>query len=245
MTSILALETSSTWCSVALSSGSKLIWRHEHTGPQSSQRILPMVQEVLAESGQPLSACDAIAFGAGPGAFTGLRTACGVAQGLAFGADLPVIAVNSLEICAEQVRSTLPTDASVLIVLDARMDEIYWAEYAWDALGEDWLALGPTRVDPPESIFVQRQYYAVAGNALLVFADRLQPLAAGAQMQMADVLPHAQYLAAIAQRRLVAGQMLAPHLASPLYIRDKVAQTTAERMQQAQMKTGLAAEGLA
>lgn len=237
MTLILALETSTEWCSVALAQrqedGVRLITRTEQTGPRSSDRILPMVDAVLAEAGVRLAACDAIAFGAGPGSFTGLRTACGVAQGLAVGIDRPIIAVNSLEACAEQIGADLPDGMPVVVALDARMNECYWATFQRE--GTDWAALTPTRVSPPEAVEAPDRAFWLVGNALTVFGEQLV-LATQAQRCLPAVLPDASGVATIALRMFAAGRAQPAELAAPLYVRDKVALTVAERQAVAQAK---------
>ena len=159
-TVLLALDTSTEYCSVALldadtPSGKppavapRVLARHEKTGAVSSARVLPAVKELFDEAGLTLRDCNAIAFGAGPGSFTGLRTAAGVAQGLAFGLALPVVPVSTLLTCAESARMRDPLATRVLAVLDARMDEVYWADYAWCAQMAEWQAVsGPALGDP-------------------------------------------------------------------------------------------------
>jgi tRNA threonylcarbamoyladenosine biosynthesis protein TsaB len=136
---ILAIETSSELASCALfNSGAtpSAVFSRETAGVRThSQSVLPMVQELLREAGVKLADCDAIAFGAGPGSFTGVRTACGVAQGLAFGAGLPVLPMVTLETLAEACRAR-SSATEVLAVLDARMGEVYWAQYRFDAARE-------------------------------------------------------------------------------------------------------------
>src|SRR5450759_3407814 len=130
MSIIIAIETSTELASAALLHGDQVLTR-EVSGVQThSQTILPMVQSLLAQAGISLAQCDAIAFGAGPGSFTGVRTACGIAQGLAFGLDLPVLPIVTLLAMAQACReSGLASD--VLCVLDARMGEVYWAQYRY------------------------------------------------------------------------------------------------------------------
>ncbi len=236
MSWILAVETSTEWCSVALgrptADGAVESWsRHEHTGARSSARVLPAAGELLAEAGIALADCSAIAFGAGPGSFTGLRTACGVAQGLAFGAGLPVIPVNTLMVCAESARGAtpaLPSDGSVLVALDARMDEAYSAAFRWDAAAQEWAAATPMQVGPPETVALPPGEFWVAGNAATVFGERLAGLARAARV-LPEAMPHAQPMVAIALRALARGEAIDAALAMPIYLRDKVAQTTEER----------------
>ncbi|MDR5854305.1 tRNA (adenosine(37)-N6)-threonylcarbamoyltransferase complex dimerization subunit type 1 TsaB [Caballeronia sp. LZ062] len=247
-TVLLALDTSTEFCSVALllddsaprpssaaapayASGDTSVWfRHEATGAVSSTRLLPAVRELLGEAGLALADCNAIAFGAGPGSFTGLRTATGVAQGLAFGLNVPVVPVSTLLACAEAARlndASLP--ARVLVALDARMDEVYWAEYEHDpALGGDWRELHAASLDAPAALPLPSAPFALAGNAAAAFGDRLPALAAATRVDR-DALPHALPVALLGLRALRAGRALAPELAAPDYVRNKVAQTTAER----------------
>ncbi len=251
MSWILAVETSTEWCSVALgriADGGALecLVRHEHTGPRSSSRVLPAAGELLAEAGIALSDCAAIAFGAGPGSFTGLRTACGVAQGLAFGADLPVIPVNSLMACAERVRlggkgmPALPPDVSVLVALDARMDEAYAGAFRWDGAAQAWQAATDMQVCPPEAVSLPTGPFWLAGSAAAVFGERLKATAL-ALHSVPEALPAAPALVSIALRALARNETVAPSDAMPIYLRDKVAQTIAERQAVAAQRAALAA----
>ena len=246
-TILLALDTSTEFCSVALllddpasqqssrsaphyESGDTRVWfRHEATGAVSSTRLLPAVRELLDEAGLALADCSAIAFGAGPGSFTGLRTATGVAQGLAFGLNVPVVPVSTLLACAEAARladASLPP--RVLAALDARMDEVYWADYAFDADTADWRVVHPASLDAPAALPLPDAPFALAGNAAAAFGDRLPALAAAAHVDR-NALPHALPVALLGLRALRAGRAVAPELAAPDYVRNKVAQTTAER----------------
>lgn len=207
------------------------------TGAVSSSWLLPAVDTVLDAAGLTLRECGALAFGAGPGSFTGLRTATGVAQGLAFGADLRVLPVNTLMACAEAARhaGVLGTGEGaierVFVAIDARMSECYSAAFESDAQG-DWHALAPNRVGPPEAAVAPwtdtASPYAVVGNALDVFGVRLAA-AAGAARTAAQVRSGAAALAAIGWRAWHAGRGMAPAAALPDYVRDKVALTTRER----------------
>ncbi|QOK96923.1 tRNA (adenosine(37)-N6)-threonylcarbamoyltransferase complex dimerization subunit type 1 TsaB [Ralstonia pseudosolanacearum] len=239
---ILAFDTSTEFCSVALGDGTRTLFRHEHTGARSSSRVLPAAGELLAEAGIALSDCAAIAFGAGPGSFTGLRTACGVAQGLAFGAGLPVVPVNSLMACAEQTRVALPAGTAVTVALDARMDECYWASFvpvAEDAAG--WHALSAVQVSAPQAVAPPQQPYWLAGNAAVVFGDRLAA-ATGAAAVLPDVAPHAREIVTLGLRLLAAGHTVRPEEAAPLYVRDKVALTIEERQAVQQAKAAAGAQ---
>ena len=260
MSWILAVETSTEWCSVALghaspTGGLRCLARHEQTGPRSSGRVLPAAGELLAEAGIRLADCAAIAFGAGPGSFTGLRTACGIAQGLAFGADLPVVPINTLMACAERVRGVpgaalegdatdqpLPAGVPVLVALDARMDEVYTGLFEWDAVRGEWQEAGPMRVAAPEAVQAPAAPFWLAGNGAAVYGERLHA-AAQAARTIAGAMPHAAAVVALAQRALARGETVAAADAAPLYLRDKVAQTVAERQAAAAGRASLAATG--
>ncbi|SIT65371.1 tRNA threonylcarbamoyladenosine biosynthesis protein TsaB [Burkholderia sp. b14] len=231
---LLALDTSTEFCSVAVfhlppAAGSpRVISRHEHTGPVSSARVLPAVREVLEEATLTLTDCAAVAFGAGPGSFTGLRTAAGVAQGLAFGLGVPVVPVGTLLVCAERARASDPDAGRVLVALDARMGEVYWADFAWDDTLADWRVCHPAALAAPDRVPAPDEPFTLAGNASSVFGDAL---CAATRARVIDpcAMPHAHALALAGWRALMAGRALPAHLATPEYVRDKVAQTTDER----------------
>jgi tRNA threonylcarbamoyladenosine biosynthesis protein TsaB len=254
-TVLLALDTSTEYCSVALlcaagadraaTASEPCVWtRHEATGAVSSTRLLPAIGELFEEAGLALSDCDAIAFGAGPGSFTGLRTATGVAQGLAFGLSVPVVPVGTLLVCAESARRRDPAATRVLAALDARMDEIYWADYRWDAAAGDWQTLRPASLDVPVDIGAPDEPFTLAGNAAAAFGARLG-VASRARVVDGEALPHALPLAFAALRAFRAGRVVPADQAAPEYVRDKVAQTTAERLAAKAAPTPSAAEGAA
>ncbi|RQR62216.1 tRNA (adenosine(37)-N6)-threonylcarbamoyltransferase complex dimerization subunit type 1 TsaB [Burkholderia sp. Bp9126] len=237
-TVLLAIDTSTEYCSVALlrsamaesAASAPQSWvRHELTGAVSSTRVLPAIQELFAESGLTLADCDAIAFGAGPGSFTGLRTATGITQGLAFGRGLPVVPVGTLLACAEHARLRAPGTARVLAALDARMDEVYWADFAWDEAAGDWRTLHPAALDAPGAVGVPDVPFTLAGNAAAAFGAQLPALARAAATD-GDAMPHALAVAHVALRAFRAGRTVPADQAAPEYVRDKVAQTTAERL---------------
>ncbi|PLZ02107.1 tRNA (adenosine(37)-N6)-threonylcarbamoyltransferase complex dimerization subunit type 1 TsaB [Burkholderia sp. WAC0059] len=248
-TVLLALDTSTEFCSVALLRAAAApadsapapeprVWvRHEATGAVSSTRLLPAVGELFEEAGLELARCDAIAFGAGPGSFTGLRTATGVAQGLAFGLDIPVVPVGTLLVCAESARLRDPSVTRVLATLDARMDEAYWADYRWDEAAGEWRTLRSAALDAPEQIPPPDAPFTLAGNAAAAFGARLAA-AARARTVDGEALPHARPLAFAALRALRAGRAVRADQAAPEYVRDKVAQTTAERLAARSAKAG-------
>jgi tRNA threonylcarbamoyladenosine biosynthesis protein TsaB len=218
---LLAFDTSTEHLSVALAHADGRTWAHEGVGgAQSSATLIPAVQRLLAEAGLALAQLDAIVFGRGPGSFTGLRTACSVAQGLAFGAGVPVLPVDTLLAVAEAARMAHGA-TRVVAVLDARMDEVYAAAYEFD--GTAWQCAQPPGLYKPEAVRVPPGW-AVAGNAARAYPGRL-PSAVSA----IDALPSAAALLSLAPALLAAGHATSADGALPLYIRDKVAQTTQER----------------
>lgn len=221
---LLAFDTSTENLSIALTDGAR-VWQHTgEGGAKASAALIPSVLALLAEAGLRLADLQAIAFGAGPGSFTGLRTACSVAQGLAFGANLPVLPVDTLLAVAEEARHRQGV-TQVVAVLDARMDEMYTASYAW-ADGR-WQAEADFSLVRPEALAVPVGW-TLAGNAMPVYGARF-PARTDA---LADVfaLPTATAMLRLAPALLAAGGAVPASEALPRYIRDKVAQTTAERL---------------
>lgn len=187
-----------------------------------------MVQELLAEAGVALADCDAVAFGSGPGSFTGVRTACGVAQGLAFGGKLPAVPVVTLDAMALACHQQHGA-AEVLVVLDARMGEVYWAQYRFED-GVPVAVLPPVLSAPAD---VRPQGAPVAcGNGLTAYAEAFP---AGG---FAEVMPHAEQVAQLAAVAFAAGRTVTAAEAQPLYLRNKVAYTQAERRDMAAAKDG-------
>jgi tRNA threonylcarbamoyladenosine biosynthesis protein TsaB len=226
MSSLLAFDTATEHMSIGLAVGDSS-WIHEGVGgAQASVTLIPAIRELLSQAGATLAALDAIAFGRGPGAFTGLRTACSVAQGLAFGAGKPVICIDTLQAVAEDARS-LHGATDVWVAMDARMDEIYAARYAFGSDGWSTLeAPALYALDTLNASFAAQRPLAVAGNALAVFGARLDTHAA---QRIDSALPRAAALLAIARADWDAGRVVDAALALPLYVRDKVALTTIER----------------
>ncbi|RTL51456.1 MAG: tRNA (adenosine(37)-N6)-threonylcarbamoyltransferase complex dimerization subunit type 1 TsaB [Rhodocyclaceae bacterium] len=222
---LLALETSTALLSVALCQGSDLLVRSEHHANGGSDRILPWVRELLAEAGLSLQQLDGIAFGAGPGGFTGIRLSCGIAQGLAYGADLPVLGVCSLEALALACGGQ-----RVYACLDARMNEVYAAAYELND-DEPVAVLPPTVVAPALAPLPPGPGWIGAGDGFAAY-DGALPLRLGAAISemKVDLLPTAKAVAHLARSRFARGEGVAAELAQPLYVRDKVALTTAERL---------------
>ncbi|MEC5162137.1 tRNA threonylcarbamoyladenosine biosynthesis protein TsaB [Janthinobacterium sp. CG_23.3] len=227
MSTILAIETSSELASCALLRGDVVSSRDSSGVRTHSQSILPMVQSLLEEAGIALRDCDAIAYGSGPGSFTGVRTACGIAQGLAFGAGLPVVPVVTLDAMALACHQQHQADA-ILTVLDARMGEVYWAEYAY--AGADGLraVVAPT-LSAPAEVQPQGEAVSACGNGLAAYAPAFQGRAFAAAAHR-DIMPHAVQIGQLARVAFAAGAFVAPAEAQPLYLRNKIAFTSAERL---------------
>lgn len=220
---LLALDTSTERMSLALGVGGQ-VWQHESAGGAlTSAQLIPTLQQLMAQAGLDWPALDAIVFGRGPGSFTGLRTACSVAQGLAYGAGQKLLPVDSLLAVAEDARHRLGSQ-HVLAVLDARMDQVYQARYQYEAGG--WITHLAPELAAPEALLPPAGA-TLAGNIAPVYGRRL---AAGQRVQ--DAWPRAEAMLRLAPALLAAGLAVAPAQALPLYVRDKVAQTSAERSQQ-------------
>ena len=249
---LLAFDTSTDQLSAAASrpaDGGPAWWTYSGPGAaQASASLIPALLDLLAPAGLTLKQLDAIAFGAGPGSFTGLRTACAVAQGLGYGAEVPLLPVDTLLAVAEEARLQLQTAApdealsalsavmqalaqghpcGFLVALDARMDEVYSARYLHQAGA--WHLLGDWQVGKPELLQAQTEGddpatpWLLVGNADAVYGPRLPDL------PRLTALPTARALLSLAPALLAAGQAVPAAQALPRYVRDKVAQTTAER----------------
>jgi tRNA threonylcarbamoyladenosine biosynthesis protein TsaB len=218
---LLALDTSTEACSVALLLDGEVRLRAEITERSHADLVLPMVDALLAEAGLTLGDLDGIAFGRGPGAFTGLRIAAGVVQGLAFGADLKVAPVSSLAAVAAQVPG-LPGE-SVLVCNDARMGEVYWGVFRLEADGSVTMLLRES-VSPPDRVGEGAAPLShAAGNALARFPVLAERLATQGLRLHDGLLPRADAVAHLGARILAAGDGLPADQALPVYVRDDVA----------------------
>ncbi|HEY0286003.1 MAG TPA: tRNA (adenosine(37)-N6)-threonylcarbamoyltransferase complex dimerization subunit type 1 TsaB [Pseudomonas sp.] len=219
MTTLLALDTATEACSVALLHDGKVLTHYEVIPRLHAQRLLPMIKDLLAEAGIGMSALDAIAFGRGPGAFTGVRIAIGVVQGLAFGLDRPVLPVSNLAVLAQ--RAFREHDArQVAAAIDARMDEVYWGCYR-ETAGEMRL-LGNEAVMPPELATLPADAsgpWFGAGTGW-GYAKRIAVTLSAVD---AGMLPHAQDLLTLATFAWQRGEAVIADDAQPVYLRDKVA----------------------
>lgn len=238
LTKFLAFDTSTDRMSIALTDGVR-VWQHSGAGgAQASATLIPAILALLADAGLALGQLDAIAFGRGPGSFTGLRTACAVAQGLAFGANggagIPVLPIDTLMAVAEEARfqqhqaAGSPSGESVLRVtalLDARMDEMYVQRYEFR--GDACVPLGDCELVRPENLVPEPATGLWAGNVFGVYADRLP--AGLASLSRLEALPTATAMLRLAPALAAAGHCVDAALALPIYVRDKVALTTDER----------------
>jgi len=225
---ILAFDTSSEYCSIALLLERGILGEEVLAGQRHSELVLPMVSRILDETGLTLAQLDGIAFGSGPGSFTGLRIACGIAQGLAFGAGLPVIGIGTLEALAQQAGGT-----RVIVALDARMQEIYHAAYrkvldGWQAVSGPTLCLPQDA--PPIQIQIQEQDWTGCGSGFDMYPEVLRSRYEGHLNHIiSGVRPDARAMAQLAAPRFARGQGIDPADAAPLYIRNKVALKEKER----------------
>lgn len=230
---LLAFETSTRRLSVALWQYGERIERDRDLPNGGSELLLPWVHELLAEGGLALSQIDGIAYGAGPGGFTGLRLACGVAQGLAFGLDRPVVGVGSLEVLARAAHEATGAN-KVFTCVDARMNEVYSA--AWLLRDAVPMQVLPPTVSPPGAVQVPNGGdWLGCGDGFASYGEALTGaqggvLGAALVHVRADIFPTAGALAALAARRFARNEGVDAALAAPLYVRDKVALTTAERL---------------
>ncbi|HEX8989713.1 MAG TPA: tRNA (adenosine(37)-N6)-threonylcarbamoyltransferase complex dimerization subunit type 1 TsaB [Rhodocyclaceae bacterium] len=216
---VLALETSTRQISVALWHGGDVIERAADSQTGGSMLVLPWIDELLAEAGIARSRLDGVAFGAGPGSFTGLRLACGIAQGMAYGLDVPALGVTTLAALA-----LASGEQKVFACMDARMNEVYTGAY--EVAGEEVAEVEAPRVAAPELVTLPAGDWIACGDGYASYPQRL-PVPGRVR---ADVFPTAAAVARLAAPRLAHGEGVAAALAMPLYVRDKVALTTAERL---------------
>ena len=245
---LLAFDTSTEVLTIAVSRHTdgapdvtRQTWEYSGAGgAQASATLITEVLNLLQQAGLGLAALDAICFGCGPGSFTGLRTACAVAQGLAYGAGVPVLPIDSLLALAEEARFQTHRDGApwrVMALLDARMDEVYAATWDWD--GHLWTELQTSALLRPEAIAAGDA--VLAGNVFGVYATRLGADHGGlGGSGCVSALPKATAMLRLAPALIAAGQAVDAAQALPRYIRDKVAKTTSEReLEKAQSRAAL------
>jgi len=225
---ILAIETATDACSAALLLNQDLAVEYQLAPRQHTQLILPMVEKLLAQAQLGLSELDAIAFGCGPGAFTGLRIAAGVTQGLALAADLPVIPVSTLAAMAQQAWQQYQMP-HILVALDARIGEVYWGQYLIEnnrAALQGWEQV----IKPDQLDKTPVQDWLAVGSGWEVYADSLQQKVQGKLMRVdSQITPSAEFVAQLAKQDYQQGKLLPAEQAQPVYLRNKVADTIKER----------------
>ena len=213
---LLAIDTATERCSVALYIDDRIVERATETQRGHADLVLPMVEAVLAEGGLTLRQLDGLAYGRGPGAFTGVRIAVGVAQGLAYGAQLVTVGVSDLAAVAQQFASA---GARILVCMDARMNEVYWGRF--EATPDGLVAAtSAERVDRPEAV-EPGDATVFAGTGFAAYPQLVGGRAAGAVHGTAR--PHARDIARLAAVELRAGRGQSPEKAQPVYLRDQVA----------------------
>jgi tRNA threonylcarbamoyladenosine biosynthesis protein TsaB len=220
----VAFETSGEWCSVALWRDGEISAIEARAQNSHGEFALPMMERLLAAAGTRPAALDAVAFGAGPGSFTGLRIACGLAQGIAFGAGVPVLGVSTLEALAEETGA-----ARVVACIDARMREVYYS--ALERHGNSWREVIAAQCVPPAAAPAPPgQAWTGCGSGFTAYAEALGEALRG-KLEFVDVSakPGAHAVARLAAPRLLAGEGVDAALAAHAYVRDKVALTTTER----------------
>jgi tRNA threonylcarbamoyladenosine biosynthesis protein TsaB len=220
---LLAVETSTELCSVALLRGGELFVEEVLAENRHSQVLVPMIRRLLGRAHLEPSQMDAFGFGQGPGSFTGIRIACGIVQGLAFGANRPVVAVPSLLALAEQ-----SNEGRVIVAVDARMGEAYLAGYARN--GDEWdEVIAPRLVDGASLPPLPGRRWAATGSGFDRHGWLREAYRDTVEMRFEGDLPRAGAVARLASRRFAHGGGMAAADAAPLYLRDKVALTTEER----------------
>ena len=227
---VLAIDTSNSWCSAALLNGAALAVRRESVGNAHSQKILAMVEAVLDEADTTLDRCDIVAYAAGPGSFTGLRVAAAVAQGLAYGAGIEVASIGTLDAIAHSV---IGRDGArtVLVAQDARMGEIYWGLF--DRIDDGWSRIVEPSLSTPA--ILRRTVLALRGpRAIDLGCGNAWAIAGADLVDLVDDVIHREAADAADVARLGAiewrlGRLGAPDTAQPVYVRNDVARTSAER----------------
>jgi tRNA threonylcarbamoyladenosine biosynthesis protein TsaB len=230
MTKLLAIETSTEACSVALYCNGETSEFYEFAPMRHAELLLPAVQSLLDAAGLPLAGLDAIAFGRGPGSFTSLRIGIGVVQGLAWGAGLPVVPVSSLAAVAQatiEKKGKKGSDPffpffSICVAMDARMQEVYTANFQRRDDGYV-MAAGEERVCSPDGVSAPGDGpFIAAGNGFERF-EELRPLAAKASECYPDIWPRAGMIGKLALKWLESNEPLTAGLAQPVYVRNNVA----------------------
>ncbi|MEE9352449.1 MAG: tRNA (adenosine(37)-N6)-threonylcarbamoyltransferase complex dimerization subunit type 1 TsaB [Thiotrichaceae bacterium] len=226
---ILAIETATDACSAALLIDNEVAVEYELAPRKHTQLILPMIERLMAKAQLKTTELDAIAFGQGPGAFTGLRIAAGVTQGIALSADLPVIPISTLAAMAQQSHQQYNAN-NILVALDARINEVYWGKYVIvegrASLSGNEQVILPEKIEP-----ILNESWIGVGSGWEAYRDELQSKATEHLKQIyPELTPSAEFIAQLASYEFQQGNVLPVEQAQPIYLRDKVADTIAERM---------------
>ena len=222
---LLSLDTSTEYLSLALQLGDKTYVHYQHVGNTSSELILPQIHALLEQAKVKLSDLDGIAFGAGPGAFTGVRVACGVAQGLGFGANLPVVGVNTLLAVAQASGAD-----KVIACLDARMSEIYHAVF--EKINGEWIEQSNIIVCKPEASPLLEGVWVGVGSGWAAYDEILSSIyAKNVTKTLPNITPSAEAILKLATPIFAAGLAKPASEAAPIYVRNRVALTSLEREQ--------------
>jgi tRNA threonylcarbamoyladenosine biosynthesis protein TsaB len=216
---LLAIDTATERCSVALRLDGQVIERVSEQPRGAADLVLPMVESVLQEAGVRLVDLDGIAYGRGPGAFTGVRIGVGVVQGLAFGAGLLTVGISNLAAVAQQVAR--PGDR-ILVCMDARMEQVYWSSFAREQGAELVVSMAAERVDAPDAVS-DGDYTVLAGTGFKAYAQLRARLGSGDRIVHEAALPTARDIALLAEAEFRAGRAKPATEAEPVYVRDQVA----------------------
>ncbi len=220
---LLAIDTATERCSVALRVDGRVIERAREQPRGHADLVLPMVESVLREGGLQLGELDGIAYGRGPGAFTGVRIAVGVVQGLAFGSGLTTVGVSNLAAVAQQVAR--PGDR-ILVCMDARMEQVYWSSFVLEPGSALVTPLGAERVDAPDAV-ADGDYTVLVGTGFKAYSGLLTRLALPGRAVHESTLPRASDIALLAEPEFLAGRGRPAAEAEPVYVRDQVAHVKA------------------
>jgi tRNA threonylcarbamoyladenosine biosynthesis protein TsaB len=221
MTKILAIDTSTDACSAALLSGNKNLHRFVVAAKQHTKLILPMIHDLLTEAQLDLNQLDTIAFGCGPGSFTGVRLAASVTQGLAFVANIPVVKISSLRTLAQEVFVELGKE-KILVAQDARMQEIYWGEYQIESAGIMQPTIPDQLLAPKQVKAVSDKSFTGVGNGWKNYNDILIKRC-NIPLIESKIYPQAQYMAQLAAADFIKGLTVSTQEAQPIYLREEVA----------------------
>ncbi len=219
---ILAIDATAEHCSAALSIPGRVLSRTLHAPREHTQKLLAFVDSLLVEAGVKLCDIGAVAFGAGPGSFTGLRIAAAMAQGLALGANKPVLPISSLRAVAFEVYQTTQHE-SVMVALDARKSEVYWGLYGWNknagmVLQGEEIVVTPSNVPLPDVL----SQWVGAGNGFAAYSSILEERMKDVTRVYPNIMPQAHTIAVLAEYDFAQGKAVSPELGLPTYVRNDV-----------------------